>query len=104
MIGYKHAINLAIEITVQLQGVQCRFFAGWIGAGRYQRMAEQVTQAHHQWMCCYPYRYCLMPAAYPFGRGRPGRHDPAGWFTLPDNGGSLIAIADIDQCVQLLQA
>lgn len=58
MIGYKHAINQAIEITVQLQGVKCRFFTGWIGAGRYQCMTEQVTQAHHQRMRRYTYRYC----------------------------------------------
>lgn len=104
MIGYKHAIKLAIEITVQLQGIECRFFAGRVGAGRYQCMAELIAQAHHQWMCGYPYRQCLMPAAYPFGCGGPGRHDPACWFALPDDGGSLTSIADVDQCVQLLQA
>jgi hypothetical protein len=104
MIGYKHAINQAIEITVQLQGVQCRFFAGGIGAGRYKRMTEQVAQAHHQRMCRYPYRYCLVSAAYPFGCGGFRRHDPAGWFGFSDNCGAFIAITDIDQCIQLLQA
>jgi hypothetical protein len=33
MIGYQHAINQAIEIPVQLQGIQRRFPAGGVGAG-----------------------------------------------------------------------
>jgi hypothetical protein len=67
-------------------------------------MTEQVAQAHHQRMCRYPYGYRLMPAADPFGRAGFRRYDPAGWFAFTDNGGSLIAITDIDQCIQLLQA
>ena len=50
MIGYEHAINKAVEIAVQLQGIQRRFLSGRICTGRDQCVAELITQAHHHGM------------------------------------------------------
>ena len=104
MIGYKYAINKAVEIAVQLQRVQRRLLSGRICAGRDQCMAQLITQALHQWMRGDANGNGALSFSDPVGGGFFCGHDPAGRFLLANNGGAFIAVTDIDKRIKLLQA